>query len=106
MGTGSAHHEYGVVDDEDVLEIIREEYEIEDINTGVVVPAEKGCFIAKEFYIHNKINWIPDCTCDGDYKAIQCVDLEEGRQCWCSLPNGSEVQHSRKTLNCTDPESL
>lgn len=95
------------VDDEDILEMIRETYNLKDSDLNVGIPTNKGCLMAQEFYKENKFPWIPDCTCAGDYKTVQCVGLSEGgRQCWCSSPGGSEIKNSRKTLSCADPSSL
>lgn len=94
------------MDDEDMLKLIKEKYDIDDTDLGVVVPANKGCLLAQEFYTQNQFDWTPDCTCEGYYKAVQCNEVEDARQCWCSSPSGSEIQNTRRTLNCTDPHSL
>lgn len=70
----------------------------------VIVPAEKGCFVAKSFFTEYGLPWIPDCDCEGYYKRVQC--LQGGNECWCSTLGGSEIQNSRRTLNCTDPQSM
>lgn len=91
-------------DEEMLMEIIEETFE--DDEEEVIVPAEKGCLVAQAFFTENSLPWVPDCDCQGYYKSVQCVEGEEGLQCWCSTPSGSEIHNSRKTLNCTDPHSL
>lgn len=86
---------------EKVLENFQETFQDE-----VIVPADRGCHVAQAFFAKNNLPWVPDCDCQGYYKSVQCVENEAGVQCWCSTPSGSEIHNSRKTLNCTDPQSL
>lgn len=90
--------------EEILMEVIGETFQDDD--EEVIVPADKGCFVAQAFFTDNNLPWVPDCDCQGNYKSVQCVEGDEGLQCWCSTPSGSEIHNSRKTLNCTDPQSL
>lgn len=93
------------MDEEEILmEVIEETFQ--DDEEEVIVPADKGCHVAQAFFTENNLPWVPSCDCQGYYKSVQCVEGEWGLQCWCSTPSGSEMHNSRKTLNCSDPESL
>ena len=89
-------------DEETLMEILGESSE--DHDDVMIVPSEKGCFVARSFFTENGLPWSPDCDCEGYYKRVQC--LQGGTECWCSTRSGSEIQNSRRTLNCTDPQSL
>jgi hypothetical protein len=93
--------------EDNMMEAIWDTFEEEDDDTEVIVPADKGCFVAQEFFTENNLPWVPDCDCQGYYKSVQCFQTgEEELQCWCSTPSGSEIHNTRKSLNCTDPQSL
>ena len=95
------------VDENDAMiqEIIREMNHLRG-EDRVSIPAHKGCHTAKEFFIKHSLRWVPDCDCEGHYKPIQCLEIDKETQCWCSTQSGSEIQNSRKTINCTDPHSM
>lgn len=91
-------------DDEDlIMQRINESYLNAD--KEVVVTA-RGCLVARKFYIENNLPWSPDCDCEGYYKTVQCLQVDENLQCWCSTRSGSEISNTRKTLNCDEPHYL
>lgn len=91
----------GPGEDEDILRV-------EELSKhGKIIPAERGCVIARSFFTENNLPWSPDCDCDGYYKPVQCLRVAEGGlECWCSTRSGNEVMNSRRMLNCTDPREL
>ncbi len=91
-------------DDETIQEIINKMVRMGGKTEDI--PAQKGCHIAKGFFIKYNLQWVPDCDCEGYYKSVQCAEVNDELECWCSTPSGSEIYNSRKTINCTDPQSL
>ncbi len=73
---------------------------------GVSIPANNGCLITRDYYAKNKLPWLPECDCEGNYKRIQCDDNDDTVQCWCSTRSGSEISLTRRDLSCTDPMKL
>ena len=70
------------------------------------ISAQESCQVVRDYYIKNHPSWAPDCDCEGNYKTVQCSKNDQGEvQCWCSSPNGSEIESTRKTINCLDPQT-
>lgn len=105
VGSGVLGENDTGTDDEDmVMQMIKENYQT--VDNDMIVTADKGCLVTQEFFTKYDMPWIPECDCKGNYKAVQCVEVKEELQCWCSTPSGSEIHNSRRTLNCTVPETL
>ena len=52
----------------------------------------------------SKDDWLPQCSCTGQMKPVQCVRHHGTLECWCSTPEGGEKVGTRRTVtSCHSP---
>ncbi|XP_021107473.1 thyroglobulin isoform X1 [Heterocephalus glaber] len=54
----------------------------------------RPCELQREKAFLTRMNYIPQCSEDGSFQTIQC--LNDGRSCWCVDADGREVPGSRQ----------
>ena len=51
-----------------------------------------------------KDDWLPQCTCTGQMKPVQCTKHHGRLECWCSTADGAEIAGTRRNItSCNSP---
>lgn len=49
-------------------------------------------------------DWLPQCTCTGQMKPVQCMKHHGRLECWCSTADGAEIAGTRRNItSCHSP---